>query len=202
MNTKYPTVAEVLAETRHATTENRVFVSKIMEQIGPASSAAVLLIPAMIVVTPLSGVPLLSSIGGLVIALIALQMLIGRNHIWLPGWVMRRSVDGKKLDSFLARLEKPADFIDKYTHRRLSWIVHPPGAILIKLACVLCGLLMPFLEVFPMTSSLLATAVCFFAISMLARDGALALIGFMFIGLTGWVGFWLVQTAVDSAAKI
>jgi hypothetical protein len=202
MTTAYPTVSEVIAETRGATTNGQVTIRVLMERLGPASTAASLLIPAMIVVTPLSGVPLLSSFCGLMIAMIAMQMVVGRSHVWLPSWIMRRSVDGQRLDRFLHWLEKPAGFIDRRTRRRFLWIVRPPGALLIKAAAMVCGLTMPFLEVFPMTSSLLAAAVCFFAIALLARDGVLALIGLAVIGATGWAGFFLVTTAVDTAATL
>ncbi|MBB5514457.1 hypothetical protein FHS89_000455 [Rubricella aquisinus] len=202
MTTAYPKVSEVIAETRSATTDGRVSIGVLMERLGPASTAASLLVPAMIVVTPLSGVPLLSSFCGLMIAMIALQMVAGRRHVWLPDWIMRRSVDGARLDGFLRRLETPAGFIDRRTRRRLLWMVRPPGALLIKTAAMMCGLAMPFLEVFPMTSSLLAVAVCFFAIALLARDGVLALIGLAFIGGTGWAGFFLVSTAVTTAATL
>ena len=65
-------------------------VSELMDELGVKSIAAVLLAPSLALVSPLSGIPLFSSACGITIALISAQMLMGRNHLWLPSFLSKR----------------------------------------------------------------------------------------------------------------
>ncbi len=70
-----------------------VSVRDLVTGFGEASFLPFLLVPALIVVSPLSGIPLLSTTCGTIIALIALQMLLPRRtHLWLPDVVMRQQI--------------------------------------------------------------------------------------------------------------
>lgn len=158
----------------------------IVEALGQASFVPVLLAPALAVVTPLSGIPLFSSFCGIFIALVAGQSLIGRSHLWLPGWLTRRAVPTKRLKKGIDQLRKPAAWIDRHSGERLTFLVTPPADRLIFLACLLCGMAMPLLEVVPFSSSILGAAVTLMAFTLLARDGLFALLALVVIagGLT------------------
>jgi hypothetical protein len=65
------------------------------------------------------------------------------------------------------------------TRPRLEILVKPPFSIIPEMLCMLCGLLMPVLELVPLSSSILATAVTFFAVALIVRDGLVALIGIL-----------------------
>lgn len=147
-----------------------------------------LLVPALIVVTPLSAIPGLSSIIGLSIALIAVQMVFGRDHVWLPDWIMQRRVARQRLDKALSVLDKPAGFVDRLTRQRLSWLVRPPLSWVPQSICMLCGLAMPFLELVPMSSTILGAAVSLFALAIVTADGLIAIFGLAIIaGAAGLV---------------
>ena len=51
----------------------------------------------------------------------------------------------------------------------------------------LCGAVMPFLEVFPLTSSFLGLAVVMFSTAFLTRDGLFVLLGLAQIGVAGTI---------------
>jgi hypothetical protein len=73
--------------------------------------------------------------------------------------------------------------------------VQPPLSVLPKLVCVLCGAAMPFLELVPFSSSILASAVVLIGLSILARDGLFALLGILVAG----IGFSIPVTVVMAA---
>jgi hypothetical protein len=77
---------------------------------------------------------------------------------------------------------RPAEWVDRHTGKRLTMLVRPPMDRLIYLACALCGAAMPLLELVPFSSSLLGAAVVLLSLTVLARDGLLALAGFLVIG--------------------
>ena len=86
----------------------KITLQEMIAALGSASFAPILLLPALVIVTPLSGIPLLSSICGIGIALIAGQMLIGRRHLWLPRWIQSRSINSARLIRALHMLDRPA----------------------------------------------------------------------------------------------
>ena len=169
-------------------------VADLAATLGHASFAPLLLLPALIVVSPLSGIPGMSTICGLSIALIALQMLLGRRHIWLPAWLLRREVTSARLQTAIDWLRRPSHFIDRLTANRLTLFVMPPADRLLLLACALAGLSMPLLELVPFTSSILAAAVCLMALGLLVHDGLVALGGLLCVG--GAVGLvaWMLAS--------
>jgi hypothetical protein len=173
-----------------------VTVREIVEGFGETSFVPALLVPALIVVSPLSGIPLLSTVCGTIIAIIAIQVIVPfRTHLWLPDVLMRRKIASARLVAGLRRIERPAAWIDARADRRLQFLVVPPLALLPQIVCVLCGAMMPFLELVPFSSSILATAVVFFCLSFLARDGLFALAGLLIAGLGATIPVTVVLAA-------
>ncbi|MCW2309064.1 exopolysaccharide biosynthesis protein [Rhodobium gokarnense] len=174
-------ITAVLDRTCEVASEGEVSVKDTVESLGAASHSALILLPALLAITPLSGVPGASSFFGLTIALVSLQMLIGRESLWLPDFLLRRSIDSAKLEKAIGFLRRPARFVDRHTRERLGLLVRPPARSLLQAACLGCGLVMPFLEVIPFTSSIMVTAVAFFATALVVRDGLLAAAGLAFV---------------------
>ena len=177
------------------TGDGRVHVSDLMTGLGQTSFIPLLVVPAMIILSPLSIVPTLPTICGLMIALISIQMLLGRSHLWLPQFILRRSVNGGQLHAALRWLRKPAGWIDQIVAHRLESLVSTPFSGLLVATCMLAGAAMPLLEILPFASSVLAAAICLIAIGLMVRDGVVALMG---LGVM-WLGFalicWLVAAA-------
>lgn len=163
--------------------EERPTVGHLLEGLGRASFGYMLFAPAAVVVTPLSGIPGLSSLCGIAIALAAAQMLIGRKHIWLPQYILCRRIERARLLGALAWARRPLDWLDRVTRPRMEWLVHRPFVLVLELACFLCGAAMPFLELVPLTSSILGAAVLIFSVAMVARAGLFALAGIVVIAV-------------------
>lgn len=159
----------------------------VMRAFGPTGALPLMIVVALLIVSPLSGIPLLSSLGGLTIAGIALQLAAGRDAVWLPGWLRRRSVPRDRLSGALRRLRPTAGFIDRHSRPRLRILTGPPLSVLLLLFCATAGLAMPFLELLPFSSSLLALTVTCLGFSLLTRDGLWAALAVLPLGGAGWV---------------
>lgn len=175
-------ITDLIGRVREGADGERVSVGEIVESLGQDSLPPNLMIPALAVVSPLSGIPLFSSICGMLIALIAAQMLMGRDHVWLPGFLSRREVSGARLRKALDWMERPARFLDRVSHERLTPLVRRPMRWVVQAICLGCGLVMPLLEFIPFTSSLMGVVVSLLAFGLLARDGVFVLLGFAAIG--------------------
>lgn len=170
-------VQDILDRMRAAMTHPSVTVETLVRAMDPAVQPVLLLLPALILVTPLSGIPGLSSLGGLTIALVALQILLGRPAIWFPAFVLRRHLSADRLLRALDRLDRPARFIDRRSVVRAGWFLAFPGRPLALATCAVCGLAMPFLELVPFSATTLAMVVTILAAALLVRDGLLAALG-------------------------
>ncbi len=180
-------VGAIVTTLHEATMNGSPSVRGIIERLGQASFGALLLVPAMIVASPASSIPGLPTTGGVIIALIAVQMVVGRDHIWLPEWMMERRIDDKKFDRALNFLRRPVRWIDRVTRPRMTWVLRQPMLLPLQLLCILCGLAMPFLEFVPMSSSVAAVVVFMVAVAIISDDGLLALAG-MVVAIAGSFG--------------
>lgn len=169
---------------------DRVTLGLLMDAMGPSSIAAVLLVPALLLVSPLSGIPGASVVGGVVISLISAQMLIGRQSVWLPDFIRSRSLSGPALRKALIWLRGPAKRLDDVAPARTGQGPVWWWPVLAGLCCVL-GLGMPFLELIPFTSSIVAALVAALAMAMLTGRARFAVVAIgvaaMAIGLVLWI---------------
>lgn len=163
----------------------RTRLRDVIDALGRDSFIPQLMIPALAVVSPLSGVPLFSSLCGITIALVSAQMLAQRQRIWLPRWLLEKEIDSKRLLSAATRMKRPAGWLDRITRNRMRVLVWPPILWVAQALCLICGLMMPFLELVPFTSSILGSVVLLLSFGMLARDGLFTLLGFATIGGLG-----------------
>lgn len=172
-------IVEDLADT---TDRSTVSMRDMTDTLGVRSFLPMMMVPALLVVSPLSGIPLLSSICGLTIATVAGQMLVGRSTIWLPDFIMRRQIDGDRARSAMTWVCKVAELVDRYSRRRFGPLMKPPLRKWIQVLCLVCGLFMPVLEIVPFSSSLLGLAVLFLGNALLTRDGLFAMLGVLAMG--------------------
>ena len=156
--------------------DGEVSVDKVVETFGARGYGPMLLVPALLGASPLGGIPSVPSLLALVIALIAGQIVIGRTHFWLPGFLGRRSVSEEKLQNARDALSKPAKLMDKLFHGRLEWATRDPmPRIAAAIVMVLCVTIVP-LELVPLAALLPFSAIAAFGLALTVRDGALMLL--------------------------
>lgn len=160
-----------------ATDREQVGIDDLVQAIGHASFTPVLLIPAFAVATPLSGIPMFSALMGILIFLVSLQMLLRRDRLWLPKWILNRKTNSARVRLVFERLRPALAWLDAHTYSRLTAFVHRPLVFIPQMLCVLSGLVMPFLEFVPFSSSLVGGAVALLAFGMLALDGLFVMLG-------------------------
>lgn len=186
-------MVEVIEDIHDAVEDSgETHVGDLLDAMGKTSFIPVLMVPALAVVSPLSGVPGFSSVAGLTIALVSGQLLLGRDQLWLPGWIIDRRVPSNWLERATRSLWRPARWFDRHTKPRMAFLASAPFDRVIYLFCTLCGLIMPFMELLPFTSSLMAFAVVMMALALLVGDGLFALVGYSLIGLLITGGAMLV----------
>lgn len=153
-----------------------VSVGRIMDAVGRRSFGPIVLLVGLILVTPLSGMPGMPTLSGLLILLTLSQLLLGHEHIWLPDWILRREVPRARLMRGLGMLHPIARVLDSISRPRLTVLVTGSGLDVMALACVFIGFVLPVTEVIPFSASLAGFALMVFGLAMIARDGLLAVV--------------------------
>ncbi|MDX1635937.1 MAG: exopolysaccharide biosynthesis protein [Marinobacter sp.] len=152
-----------------------VSVGRMMDAVGRRSFGPVLLLVGLILITPLSGLPGMPTLSGLLVLITLSQLLLGHEHIWLPDWILRREVPRARLMRGLTLLHPLARLLDGISQPRLTVLVKGLGLDVMAVVCVFLGFVMPVTEIIPFSASLVGVALMAFGLAMIARDGLIAL---------------------------
>lgn len=152
-----------------------ISLEMIQSIAGQRSAGPMLLLPALVAISPLSIIPGLPTLVGLNTILVAGQVAFGRETIWLPNWLKRRELSAKHSRKLLKFLVPAGEVADGVVKERASWLTGPLMRRLGAGVCVLVGMIMPFLEFIPFTTTWAASIVAVYALAITARDGLLAL---------------------------
>jgi len=157
-----------------------VTIECMLQVTDERSFGALLLIPGLLVLSPLSGIPGLPSVIAVMVMLIAVQLLIGRERFWLPQWLLRRSASRSKYDKAIAFLQRLSGFVDRLLRRRLTFLTSGLATRLNALLCMLIAATMPPLELIPFGNSIAGAALSVLGLGMMARDGAMIVVAALF----------------------
>lgn len=182
-------MGDVLGELDElAANHDEVRVADVLDDFGARSFGPFIMIPAVLEITPVGGIPGVPTVLALFIALIAVQLLIGRDHVWMPQFVQRRAVGSKKLHKAVGKLKGMANFLDRHSKGRLEGLTKGTAfklvaAVIIALCCTV-----PPLEFLPFASTIPMLAIAVLGLALTVRDGALLLGSLLFAGLATALG--------------
>ncbi|WGL17341.1 exopolysaccharide biosynthesis protein [Microbulbifer bruguierae] len=168
---------------RLAIGRERITLDQVLEVTGQRSFAPLLLVAGLILFSPLSGIPGMPTLMGVVVLLVSIQMLLMRGHLWLPAWLLRRSISQSNFYHALHWLKRPAQVIDHWLRPRLPMFVYRGGTYLIAVVCTVIALALPLMEVVPFSASIAGIALAAFGLALVAHDGLLALVAAVITGL-------------------
>jgi hypothetical protein len=168
----------------------KVTADEIYRAIGKRSFGPLLLTCGLLGLTPISTAPGAPTTLAVVVMLVAGQLLVGRQTLWLPGWLLRRSVETRKLKAAVKVARKPARVVDRLVGQRLRFLTARGADRLVAFVCMLVAALTPPLEFLPFATFAPASVITVFGLGLVACDGLLILIALAgslsVLGLLGW----------------
>ena len=189
-------VEEAIEGLEHLAEEkDEVTLGDVLDEFGKRSFGPLLMIFALMELTPLGAIPGFPTVLATLCALIAVQLLWGRDHIWVPGFVEKRAVASDKLMKSAQKLEGFAEKLDHWFMGRLQQFIKPPWPRIAAVAILLLCLTVPPLEFVPFASSAPMLAITAFGLALTVRDGLLMLIALGLSGVALGVGTWLYYTS-------
>lgn len=168
------TVEAVLGDLDElAASHDEVCIGDVLDDFGRRSFGVVMLVAPLLEISPIGGIPGVPSFLALMIAITAAQLFLCKEHVWMPQFIQRRSVSGKRLHRAIAKLRGVAHWLDEHSHGRFGtltegiWLRVAAG-IVIALCCTV-----PPLEFIPFASSAPMLAIAAFGLALTVRDGLL-----------------------------
>lgn len=173
---------------------SEVTLDALLDAVGRRSFGPLLLTAGLVTLAPLIGdIPGVPTIMGVLVVLIAGQMLFDREHFWLPRWMLERSVKRERLCKALEWLRRPARFVDRVLRPRLTMFVRTAGIHIIAGMCIAVAAVMPATEFVPFSANAAGAALTAFGLALIAHDGLLAVIALLItLGMFGVVGYNLI----------
>jgi hypothetical protein len=165
----------------------RVSLDAILDVVGCRSFGPLLVVAGLLTLAPVIGdIPGVPTIVGALVFLIAIQLLFHREHVWLPRFLLNRSIERGKLHKAIGWLYPPARFVDRWSRARLTLFAEGAMIHVVIIVCLGIAMTMPVMEVIPFSANAAGGALTAYGLALIARDGLLALIAFAFTGVAVW----------------
>lgn len=170
-----PRTSELLAAVLSAQEGERVAIGDLVNALRNRAFGILFLIfgiPNCIPMPP--GIPMIC---GIILALIGLQMAMGRQELWLPEKIARRTFSRAMLEAIVTRSRPWIERFEGISRPRYPQFAGPTARRVVGATVVLLGLVLllpiPFLGNLPP-----GFAVCVFGLGLVERDGLVILAGF------------------------
>jgi hypothetical protein len=181
----------------------RVSVRDIKNSLGRRSFGLMLFVLAIPNSLPILGIPGVSAVTGFPILLIACQMVLGYEQIWLPKWISRRDFSR---EGFLKLIEKTMPWlarVERLLKPRWSWLVKGNVERVLAAVCAVMAFLLilpiPFGNLFPGLSLLLIS------LGLIERDGVcvasgliLSVVSVFYLQGLIWVGIQTISALLSN----
>ena len=154
-----------------------VTVDDLIGVIGQRGFGPLFLAPALIVLSPLGAIPVVPSLFAALIIVIALQMVLGRDAIWLPRFMRNRSVRSGRVRAAMDKAGPAAAWMDRWFGRRLQVMTTAPLRLAAALVVMALCLSVPALELIPFAAMIPMLAIAVIGLAITVGDGILMLAG-------------------------
>lgn len=169
-------VEDVIGELDELAAHNdKVCIGDVLDDFGGRSFGPFIMLPALIEITPVGGIPGVPTFLAVIIALVAVQMLFGKDHIWMPQFIQRRAVGAKKLHRSVKKLRGIAHWLDGHSKDRLRKLTEGIGLKVAALAVIILCVTVPPLEFLPFASSGPMLAIAAIGLALIVHDGLVML---------------------------
>ena len=174
-------LSDMLERLEHIdSSSDRVSLEDVMHALGRSAFGPLLLLAGIVTMVPvIGGIPGVPSIMAGLVLLVAVQLLLQRRVIWLPRWLLARSVTRsalRKASDWLAPLAKSLDML---LRQRWQVLVGDRAVMFMAICCIGVALLMPPMELVPFSANAAGLALSGFGLALMANDGAMALLAFI-----------------------
>ncbi|QQR69826.1 MAG: exopolysaccharide biosynthesis protein [Alphaproteobacteria bacterium] len=175
------TVFDTLRMIAHDSPDERISVEAFSKGLGRRGYGILMVTLNLPNLIPLP-LPLLSFIFGLPLALVALQLLLGRENPWIPPFLLRRGIRKQEILYVCDQAEARYGRFHRWIHPRLPALTRRWGVRVIGFAiCLLASMMvLPI----PFGNLVLAIPIAILSLGLIERDGLFVILGLV-LGVAG-----------------
>jgi len=148
---------------------------------------------------PIPGLPILT---GIVLLLLALQIVVGREVPWLPARIAGTTLPRARLTQVVNRTLPLLRRIETVTRPRFALAAGPTARRLVGLAVLVLAVLLIIVPIPWIGSMPQGLALCVLGLGLTERDGVLVTAGFVLAAIATAVGAGIGYTVVASALAV
>ena len=175
-------VCELLDRIDHAAEHHgKTSIGDVLDSVGTRSFGPLLLLAGVVMVAPVVGdIPGVPMLMGLLVITSAAQVLLRQDHLWMPAWVLRRSVSHRKIQKGIGWVRPVGRVLDRWSKPRLTAVVHGAGVFVIGVASAMIAMATPLMEVVPFSANVAGLAIAAYGLALIAQDGLIAILAMAF----------------------
>lgn len=146
----------------------KLYLGELIDAFGERGFGALMLFLGLISAL-IGAVPGTTTILGLPLMLISMQLVIRRDQLWFPRWAMKRHLDRAAYRAVVGKAVKPLRSIEKVARPRLFVMSNEVSEVLIGLICTLLA----FILILPIWGGNLVPSliIAAFGFGLMQRDG-------------------------------
>jgi hypothetical protein len=165
-------LGKTLQELLKANDEHGISISEVTRAVGEKGFGLLLIVLSLPSALPVPA-PGYSTPFGLVMALIALQMICGRRAVWLPHNIGTIRIKPKLADMMIGSASRFLSKIERYIRPRQKWIRGRSGQASLALVVLImaCLMMLPI----PLTNTFPAIVIFMIGVGLSEEDGLLAI---------------------------
>lgn len=172
-------LVDILEQMKENTEGDEVSLEDTLDSLNSRSFGPLLLVPAIMAVSPIGAIPGMSIVTGCVLMLIAVQMIFSSGRPWLPQRLLDFSFSRDTLTNGIDKTLPWAKWLESFTDSRFQSITQSPFHYVIAAIIAFLALLFIPLAFLPFAVAIPGTAIALFALGMTVRDGVLVVLGFI-----------------------
>jgi hypothetical protein len=179
----------------------KLYLGELVDAFGERGFGALMLFLGLI--SALIGIiPGTTTVLGTPILLIALQLVIRRDQLWLPKGALRSSIDRGGYRNAIDKAMKPLRFVERLSRPRLFIMTGQVAEVLIGVVCAILA----FILILPIWGGNLIPSliIAAFGFGLMQRDGVVILIASVAtaaVALFVWLAWSLVQPFLMSGLE-
>lgn len=154
-----------------------ISVEDMVTTLNHRGFGTMLLIPSAITILPTGMIPGVPAACAVLTAILAAQMLAGRESPWLPAMLKKFSIRRSKYKSAVKQAKPYIKTIDSLSHPRLEFLSSKGMQATVAILCIGLSLMIAGFGFIPFVPAILSLPIFFFALGLSARDGLFTLAG-------------------------
>jgi len=163
-----------------------ITIGEILDMVGRRAYGPLLLIIGLLSVSPATLIPGSTWAFAALTLLIAVQMVFGLTHPWLPKKALDFSLQEKPVMDGLDKARPWTKRLDKVIRPRWTFLARAPWVSVFALVCVAAALITFPLGFIPFAPLLPGIAIIFVGLGLTARDGVLLSAAGLVVLAGGW----------------